>query len=268
MSYFEAIILGIVQGLGEFLPISSSAHLVVAPWLFGFKDAGLGYSVALHLGTLIAVVTYFWKDWFTIFKGSLLYTTKKSPEHKRAFDLLIYLILATIPAAVFGLLLEDLADATLRQPWIVAITMSALGVLLWIADTKGKEGSDTLKHITLKTALIIGCAQALALIPGVSRSGITITAALFFGFTRSESARFSFLLSTPVIFGACLLKYKEVIGSFTNLEALSGLIAAAVFGFLSIQYLLKLVKKSSYKVFCVYRFLFSGLILVMYLLKF
>lgn len=220
----------------------------------GFEDAGLGYSVALHLGTLIAVVAYFWKDWWEIGMGTLKRDSKQT-------SLFIYLVLATIPAAVAGLLLEDFAETTFRSPLLVAITMSVLGGILWFADSKAKDNTHTVADVTLRVALIIGCSQALALIPGVSRSGITITTALILGLSRPSAARFSFLLSTPIILGASVLKYKDILWSLTNPQALAGLAASAIFGFLSIHYLLKLVRTSSYKIFCVYRFVFTAVVL-------
>lgn len=266
MTYFESFILGLVQGLGEFLPISSSAHLVVLPWLANFKDPGLSFDVALHLGTLFAVVGYFGSDWYQLGKKSFQFCLLKKSEYKNDFLLLLKLALASVPAALAGVFLDDWAETSLRTPWFVALNMIFLGaVLLWI-DRK-KAGETTVKNISLTVALLIGCSQALALFPGVSRSGITITAALILGLTRVEAARFSFLLSMPIIFGACLFKYKYVAECFTDAKALLGILTAAVFGFLSIKYLLKLVQTRSYSIFCYYRFIFGAVIFLAYLLK-
>ncbi len=264
ISYAEAILLGLVQGLGEFLPISSSAHLLVAPWLLHWQDAGLGYSVALHLGTLFAVVGYYWRDWLQLTVGSVRYALKRrEPDHQH-FREMLFLILATIPAALAGYFLEDYADSVFRAPWITILTMTGLGLLLWRADNQAQKNAERASGITLQIALIIGSAQALALVPGVSRSGITITTALLLGLSRVQAARFSFLLSTPIVFGACLLKSHEVGAAFSHPAALTGLIVSAVAGFLSIALLLKWIKTSSYKVFSIYRFAFAAIVLFVY----
>ncbi|EKD51627.1 MAG: hypothetical protein ACD_62C00215G0011, partial [uncultured bacterium] len=261
MSYLESIILGIVQGAGEFLPISSSAHLVIMPWLLKFKDPGLAFDVALHFGTLLSIIAYFWKDWWQIFSGATAHVrqfiddrrsparVKRAESHRPEFNLLLYLVLATIPAVFAGLLLEDWADTSLRHPLLIAVNMVVLGIVLLRVDKK-KGNLKTVADITLRMALIIGFAQCLALLPGVSRSGITITAALLLGLRRVDSARFSFLLSTPTIVGACLLKAGYITQLFSDSVALVGLVTSAVIGFLSIKYLLKLVEHFSYAVFC------------------
>ncbi len=267
MTYLEGILLGLVQGLGEFLPISSSAHLIVAPWLFGFKDAGLGYSVALHLGTLLAVLIYFAKDWWQLTASSIAYVCKRQELHKKYFWEMVYLILATLPAAVAGIFLDDFAETIFRAPWIPAITMTVLGILLWQADNRAAKNSEQPTNMTLTMAMLIGCAQAMALLPGVSRSGITITIALFLGLSRTQAARFSFLLSTPIILGACVLKLSDVQLAFTYPPAMVGLITSAVIGFLSIKYLMQWIKVSSYKVFSLYRFAFTAVVVVAYIVK-
>lgn len=267
MTYLESFILGLVQGLGEFLPISSSAHLVIAPWLFEFKDPGLAFDVALHLGTLIAVLFYFWNTWIEIAGGSLRYLAKRHKSDHHFFLMLVYLVLATIPAAVAGVFLNDLAEHQLRHPLLVALDMVLLGGFLWWADARGQKGGRELDSMTLKMALIIGGAQALALFPGVSRSGITITAALFLGFSRTASARFSFLLSTPIILGACVLKYKYFLGILDDPHAFLGVATAAIFGFLSIKYLMKLVQDFSYRPFCYYRFAFGAGVVFLYFFR-
>lgn len=266
MTYFESILLGLVQGLGEFLPISSSAHLVVLPWFVQFEDPGLGFDVALHLGTLFAVVAFFWKDWFQILTGSARYVVKREVEQKQNWFLLLALILATIPAAIAGVLLNEWAETSLRHPLSVALNMILLGALLLWADKKRgvQLGVD---DMTYGLALKIGLAQCLALVPGVSRSGITITTALALGMNRSEAARFSFLMSTPIIFGACVFKYKYFAEALVDPKALIGIAVAALFGFLSIKYLLKLVQNYSYAVFSYYRFGFGALVLIVYFLR-
>ncbi|MGE5455071.1 MAG: undecaprenyl-diphosphate phosphatase, partial [Methylocystaceae bacterium] len=194
MSLIEAIIMGLVQGLGEFLPISSSAHLILVPWLFKWTDPGLIFDIGLHLGTLIAVLVFFWQDWIKLLKGAFGGT--RSTEGR----LFWYLVLATIPGVLIGFMLESKAETVFRSPVLIAIMLIIMGVLLYWADQRGKKRVD-LENIKLSSALTIGFSQALAIIPGVSRSGITMTTALLLGLKREEAARFSFLLSTPIIFG-------------------------------------------------------------------
>lgn len=276
MSTLDAVILGLFQGLSEFLPISSSGHLVIAPWLIGFQDPGLSFDVALHLGTLIGVVAYFWRDWWGILQAGLGFKQRAgapalnvvgaasgttSGYHDRM--MLWYLVLATVPAAVAGLFLKELAETTLRHPLMVATNMVALGWMLLLVDKKHVH-SRSFGDINLKIALIIGISQVLALLPGVSRSGITITAALYLGLNRQSAARFSFLLSTPVIFGACLLKAQYITTLLHNPQALLGIGVSALSGFISIKYLIKLVSRYSYAVFSYYRFLFGISVFVVY----
>lgn len=265
MTYIESIILGIVQGLGEFLPISSSAHLVIAKWLFGYKESGLAYDVALHLGTLLAVLLFFWKDFFKIGMGTISAVTKGRSQtndstHLKTF---ICLVVATIPAAVVGFLFDDLIEAHLRSPWIVGLSMLVFGSVLFWVDRK--KGQLSIANMSYLYAFLIGVAQCFALIPGGSRSGVTISMALFLGFSRSESARFSFLMSAPIVLGATLLKIKYIGFVLTEPVLLTGVVVSALVGFLSIQFLMKLVRTRSFAPFCYYRFLFAAFVLVNYL---
>lgn len=266
MNYLDAIVLGLVQGLGEFLPISSSAHLIIAPWALGFKDPGLKYDVELHLGTLLAVLVYFWRDWWRIFQGSFQYLIKKSRSESDMFNcrLLTYIVLATIPAAIIGKFLDEYAERTFRDPRLIAFDMVILGALLWYADSRDDKAKLDLKSITFKAAMIIGLAQVLALIPGVSRSGITITTALLLGFRRPAAARFSFFLATPITFGAVLLKSKFFTAFTLDPVGLLGVAVSAFVGFLSIAYLMKLVQNFSYRIFCYYRFFFGAGVFLLY----
>lgn len=249
MSLIDSVLLGIVQGLGEFLPISSSAHLVVLPWLLKFPDPGLSFDVALHFGTLFAIIAYFWRDWLHIFKSN----------HR----LLLFLVLSTIPGAVAGFFLDDLAETAFRHPLLIAGTMSLLGIVLFYADTLSPKKRDG-EQISLKESLIMGFAQMLALVPGVSRSGITITAALFCGLDRPAAARFSFLMATPITLGACIMKADDFIKGQPDLTALIGILVSGLVGFLSIKYLLLYVQKFSYRIFVYYRFAFTLLVLFIY----
>ena len=227
MTITTAVLLGLLQALGEFLPISSSAHLVLFSFFTNNDYQGLTFDVLLHLATLIAVCAYFYKDLLVLIKKGL--TEPKSQDGK----LFWYIGLATIPAAVAGYFLEDLAENTFRAPWILALTLIVFAILLFIADRKGKQNIKD--NLSLKIMMLIGCAQALALIPGVSRSGITITAALFLGLSRSLSARISFLLSMPIIAGAAVLKISHISLSQIDAPLIAGFLSALICGFLVIK---------------------------------
>jgi len=203
LSIFEAVILGIVQGMGEFLPISSSAHLVLVPWLMGWYYAGLTFDVALHMGTLIAVVAYFWKDWLKLIKAGFF----KRPSTES--NLFWYLVVATIPGAVIGYLFEQQAETIFREPLLIGIMLILLGVVLYLAD-KLTPSKKLLEEVRLGDSLLIGISQALALIPGVSRAGATMTAGRLLGLNREAAARFSFLMSTPIIFGAGVMQLRHL----------------------------------------------------------
>lgn len=254
MTITTAIILGLLQALGEFLPISSSAHLVLFSFFTNGNYQGLTFDVMLHLATLIAVCFYFRNDLISLIKKGL---TEPKSEDGRLFW---YIGLATIPAAVAGYFLEDLAESTFRAPWVLALTLIIFAVLLFIADRKGKQNIKD--NLSLKVMMLIGCAQALALIPGVSRSGITITAALFLGLSRSLSARISFLLSMPIIAGAAVLKISHISLSQINAPLVAGFLSAMIGGFLVIKFLMKYIQKHNFDIFVYYRILLGILILL------
>lgn len=276
MNFLESILLGIAQGITEFLPVSSSAHLVILPWAIDFPDPGLTFDIALHFGTLIAILVYFFKDWLNIIQGSFKFLVLKKSHSsseellnsKKSYQLLIYLIIATIPAAIIGLLLKDLAESTLRHPLLIAVNMSVLGLFLLIAEKRYSGEGQSMDDLTLKKTLIIGFSQALALVPGVSRSGITMTSSLFLGLSRVEAARFSFLLATPVMVGACILKSKDFFQTEITSEMIMGIITSAIVGFLSIKYLLKFVSKFSFKSFSYYRFGFSIFVFLIWFFRY
>lgn len=256
MDLIQAIVLGVVQGLGEFLPISSSAHLVLVPWLMNWVYFGLTFDIALHVGTLIAVVIYFWKDWLILLRKGL--TRPKEREGK----LFWYLVLATIPGALIGFMLENIAETVFRHPVLIACMLILLGIILYVVDRKGKKQIDV-EHITLKTSFLIGLSQALAIIPGVSRSGITMTTALALGMTREGAARFSFLLSAPIILGAALVKMPEVIANPGMIDAsfLTGMAVACIAGLASIGLLLRYLQTKTFLPFVLYRFILGAVII-------
>ncbi len=266
MNILHALVLGALQGLTEVLPISSSAHLILVPKLLGWAESGLTFDVALHLGTFIALALYFWRDIFDLiynFIGSLSGKGFQTPGNRLPW----YIIIATIPAAIVGKSFEEPIEEIFRHsPTIICTVLMAFALLLAFADTTGAKRWK-LDRITLKSATLVGLAQCLALIPGVSRSGITITAALLLGFNRETSARFSFLLSLPIVFGAAVLKVGHLLktgippGETTPL--LVGVASSAVFGYLSVMFLLKLVQRYSLYPFVWYRLAVGVLFLIL-----
>jgi undecaprenyl-diphosphatase len=256
----RAAVLGILQGLGEFLPISSSGHLIVVPWLAGWPDSGLAFDVALHLGTLAAVALAFWRDWVRLLSAGLRGLASGRPLADPDARLLLYLALASIPGAVAGLLLDEWAETVFRSPGLVSLMMALMGLVLWLADRRA-GGEGTPEAVSLRDALLIGLAQALAIVPGTSRSGATISMALFLGHRREAAARFSFLLALPITLGAAAVKVPGLLaGGADPGPVLAGTLAAAVSGFLAIRFLLAYVRTRSYLPFVAYRFVFAAVV--------
>jgi undecaprenyl-diphosphatase len=257
VSAARAAVLGILQGLGEFLPISSSGHLIVVPWLLGWPDSGLAFDVALHLGTLGAVASAFWRDWLRLIRAGLRGLVAGRPLADPDARLLVYVALASVPGAVAGLLLEKWAETVFRSPGLVALMMALLGAVLWAADRRAGRQPDG-EVVSLRDALLIGLAQALAIVPGTSRSGATISMALFLGHGREAAARFSFLLALPITFGAAVVKVPQLLTSGAAVgPVLAGMLAAAISGFVAIRVLLSYVRTRSYRPFVAYRFVFA-----------
>ncbi len=263
MEIFYAIFLGFLQGATEFLPVSSSGHLLLAEHFFGVEEAGLTFDVVLHLATLSAILAYFRRDLANLllaFFGS--YGPERGPQERR---LAWYICYATVPAVAAGLLLGHIIETTLRSPLLVAFTLSGAGLLLWWAEKRGLR-QRSFSSLGFWDAMLIGCAQALALVPGVSRSGATITAALFLGLNRVAAARFSFLLSAPVIFGAASYKLIKLF-SGPGLESgqylfyAAGFLASAISGYAFIALLMRFVQTHSLAVFAYYRFFLTALVL-------
>lgn len=268
MLLFQAFILGMVQGIGEFLPISSSAHLIITPWLFNWPDQGLAFDVALHWGTLIAVVTYFRNDIWLLAKGFLHTLSKSTRDVKNnIYQKLSWLIiLATIPAALIGKLLESRIENTFRNPLLIAVTLSVVGVVLYLVDRYGARIKN-LAHITWLNSLIVGLSQAVALFPGVSRSGATMIAGLAQGFKREDAAKFSFLMAIPVTLGAGLLKLPDILSIENHAEVIVGFLSAAIFGFISIRFLMKYISNKSFAIFTWYRLALALVIVIVYLIR-
>ncbi|MDD5208097.1 MAG: undecaprenyl-diphosphate phosphatase [Elusimicrobiales bacterium] len=257
MTEFQAVVLGILQGAGEFLPISSSAHLALAPRVFGWPDQGLAYDVMLHVGTLLAVAVYFWKDWLKIFSDAI-----KRPAEKEG-RLLWLLAAGSVPAGAAGLLLNHTAETVFRNPLWIGFNLLFFSVLIYLADRKPaqelEESSFSLKH-----ALLIGLAQSLALMPGASRSGMTIMAALFLGYRRGAAARLSFLLGTPIILGAALMEARKISPEHLNAAFATGLASSMIAGLSCIWLIMAWLKKRTLAPFIAYRVALGAAILWMF----
>ena len=264
MDILQSIVLGIVQGLGEFLPISSTAHLVLVPFFTGWRDPGLAFDVALHFGTLIAVLAFFWNDWIEILK--LAFNKKSETQGKYNSKVLWLIVVATIPGIMAGYFLEHEAETVFRSPLVIAFALSFVGLLLYLADRYVKHRKN-INEISLTDTIIIGLSQAVAIIPGVSRSGATITAGLILGLDRVNAARFSFLLSTPIILGATLNQIPDLLYEGIDKYVVIGIIISAISGYLAIKYLLKFVQTASYKIFFWYRLLLAAVIVIFFIYK-
>lgn len=286
MTILQAIILGIVQGLTEFIPISSSAHLVILPWLFGWEDkalTSLTFDVALHLGTLVAVLTFFAADWVRLIRAGVLSLVERKigsdPDRRLAW----FLIVGCIPGGIAGVLFESKIEELFHKPnaphqagamIAMAVIIALLGALLFAAE-RFAQHLRNMKQITLRDAILIGLAQAMAVFPGVSRSGATITAGLGLGLEREAAARFSFLLSAPIVAGAGVKSVWDILkdvqtGALTSSDLLlfpMGLVAAAVSGYLCIKYLLRFMQKNPTNIFVYYRWALAALIVVVALVR-
>jgi len=254
----RAVVLGIVQGLTEFLPVSSSGHLVLIPALFGWDDQGLAFDVGLHGGTLLALLAYFWRDWYVMFRTGLADLARHGARvsYWRTDTRLLWLLaLGSLPAGVVGLLFNDWIEAHVRQPWLVAIMLALMGTVMLLADRLAANRRP-IATVGMTDALIIGVGQALALVPGVSRSGATVTAGLARGLRREDAVRFAFLLGTPAFVGALLLKSADL-AALSGTEArdmLVGFATSAIVGFVAIHFLLRWVRTRSLLVFVLYRY--------------
>ena len=265
MDLLNMLVLAVVQGVTEFLPISSSAHLILVPVLFGWPDQGLAIDIAVHVGTLAAVLVYFHRDVLDLVAGLWMAIRGRPDDRSR---LVLHLVVATLPIVVVGLLAKDLVGTTFRSELLIAVTTILFGIVLWIADRGADRYDRRLGEMTLKDAVVIGTAQVLAILPGTSRSGITMTAALFLRFNRTESARFSMLLSIPTIAAAGLLATLDLVKSgdaTLQADAIWAAVLAFVAALLTIWGLMKWLRTSSFTPFVIYR-LVLGAVLLMWLL--
>ncbi|MCB1022201.1 MAG: undecaprenyl-diphosphate phosphatase [Acidobacteria bacterium] len=273
MPVYHAVVLALVQALTEFLPVSSSAHLILVPWLLGWQDHGLLFDIALHAGTVTAVIAYFFKTWVRLIFLAFGKEVWKPAPGESDYDLyqnprlFWYLVAATIPAGLAGVALKDFVESSLRSPFVIGVMLIAIGLLIAYAERKGAFQRD-LDRLTFGDAMAIGCAQAVALIPGTSRSGITISTAMLRGMTRHSAARFSFLLSTPIIVGAALLAAKDAfehggIPADQQTAFLVGVVVSAVAGFAVIAGFLAFLRRATMRVFVIYRVVFGIIVLAL-----
>jgi undecaprenyl-diphosphatase len=276
MPLFQAIVLALVQAFTEFLPVSSTAHLVLFPWLLHWQDPGEAFDVALHAGTLLAVILYFFKDWLTLLvcglggKYPASVPTEEVAQHRRMFW---YMVVGTIPGGIFGKLFDKQIEEHLRTPMIIGISLILIALVMWWADSKANL-TRKLEDSRLGDAVTIGTAQALALWPGVSRSGITISAGLFRNFTREAATRFSFLLSAPLIAGAVVSKLPGLIKlhkagamDLPISTLVISVLVSGVAGYFVIAFFLRYLQTRTLKVFIVYRIVFGIIVLVLAFLQ-
>ena len=259
----KSIILGIVQGIAEFLPISSSAHLILIPFLLGWEEHSMAFDIALHFGTLLAVLVVFFREWWCLFMGAV----KKITKGKQSFEnrMFWYLVAATVPGAVLGVIFEDTVENIFRKNiLLIAGALAIMGILIFLGDRwadKHYKIETDYKHISFKQAVLIGLSQALAIIPGFSRSGTTILTGRLMGLSKSAATKFTFLLSVPIIAGAAILK----VGSLElSIETFVGVFVSFIVGLFTIKFLLNYIKKHDFSIFAIYRVAFAIIIIVKY----
>ena len=264
MQIYQAIILGIVQGLTELLPISSSAHLFLIPWFFEWNIPE-SFDVALHFGTLLAIGLFFFKEWITMIKCG--YNQVVNKKITREGTMFWYIVIATIPGGLIGFILDKYAEDILTQPIIIAIALVVMGTVLYYIDIYSKSKTDY-EHLSLKQTFIIGVSQALAFIPGVSRSGITMTTGRAMGVKREAAAKYSFMLSAPIVLAATIFKLKDFKEYLTNSDTtgiiafILGILTSLLVGMIVIKFLLKYLKKGSFEIFATYRVLLGILVII------
>lgn len=268
----QALIMGIIQGLTEFLPVSSSGHLLLVPYLFGWDDAfltSLAYSVMLHLGTLVALLVYFRDDWLRLIPAALAAVRDRSFDGDPDRRLAWLLVAATIPAAVVGFLFSDVFEGGIREPVLVAVTLIVGGLILWLADGIGAESREV-EDVTLPVATGIGLAQALALIPGISRSGISISAGRLAGLGRPAAARFAFLMATPITVGAVVFEGRRLFTGEAGVQVdalplVVGMLTSLVAGLAAIHFMLQYLRTRSLRIFVWYRFVLAAIVIAVFL---
>lgn len=265
MDFLRAVVLGVIQGLTEFLPISSSAHLAIFPKFFGWDDPGAAYTAVIQIGTEVAVVLYFWRDIWTIgsgwVRGVFSRSAREEPEWRRGW----FIIVGSLPIVVIGVTLEDLIDREFRNLWVIGTTLIVLGIVLGIAERVGRKTAP-IDDLTWPHAVLFGLAQAAAVVPGVSRSGATISMGLFLGYDREAATRYAFLLAIPAVVGAGVYKLKDIPGgenAYGTTPTIVGTLVSFAVGLAVIHWLLRYVSTNSYMPFVVYRIGLGGLVLVL-----
>ena len=269
MTPVQAVIFGAVQGLTEFLPISSTAHLILLPWLMGWPDPGLAFDVALHLGTLVALLIYFRAEWIALIGSAfgIIQGRTQSPDARMA----MFIVVATVPGAVAGALLEHKVEDTFRAPQLIAIMLIVMAIVLVCAEVVGRR-KKSLNEMSWGDAIGVGFAQAFAIVPGVSRSGSTITAGLFLNMKREAAARFSFYLSAPIIAGAVAKKMFDILRGGLDLEQLAplviGIVSSGIIGYLAIAFLMRYLQTHNTYLFVFYRIALGIVVLLAFWLRF
>jgi undecaprenyl-diphosphatase len=267
MPLLHVIVLAVVQGLTEFLPISSTAHLYLTSWLLGWQAEALDFDIALHIGTLLAILLYFLRDWLQILAQGLGMRYGRDEELKHNRMMLWLLVIGTIPVGVLGFVFNKQAETTWRNPYVMGVMLVAVGVLMWLAERAGRMRRD-LSSVNLPDSVVIGVAQALAIVPGTSRSGITISAGLFRDFDRQSAARFSFLLSTPAIAAAAGKALYDMhkhggLGAILNAPFFVGVAVSAIAGCAVIAWFLHYLRRSSLLPFVYYRIIFGIIVIAL-----
>ena len=264
MDFLQAVVLGVIQGLTEFLPISSSAHLAIFPKFFGWDDPGAAYTAVIQIGTELAVLLYFWRDIWTIGSGWVRGLFSASARDQQEWRMGWFVIIGSVPIVVLGLLLQDAIDRDFRNLWVIGTTLIVLGVVLGIAERVGRKSSP-IEDLTLGHAILLGLAQAGALVPGVSRSGATISMGLFLGYERAAATRYAFLLAIPAVVGAGVFKLKDIGGdnAYGTGPTVVGTVVSFVVGLAVIHWLLRYVSSHSYTPFVLYRVGLGALTLIL-----
>jgi undecaprenyl-diphosphatase len=266
MELYQVIVLAVIQGITEFLPVSSHAHLILAPMLLGWKDPGLTFDIALHAGTLAAVLLFFFRDWLQVIAQGFGISYGSDPQLKQNRMLLWYLVVGSIPAGIIGFIFKEQAEEW-KNPFVIGAMMIGIGLLMWLAERVG-SGKKNMAVITFPDSVAVGAAQALAVVPGVSRSGVTIAAALFRGIDRPAAARFSFLLATPVIAGAAASAALHVmkqggLPAEMKVPFAVGIAVSAAVGCLAIAFLLKYLERHTLRAFIYYRLIFGIIVIAL-----
>jgi undecaprenyl-diphosphatase len=267
MPLYQVVVLAVIQGLTEFLPISSTAHLYLTSWLLGWQTESLSFDIMLHLGTLIALVLYFLRDWIQIVAEGFGIHVGHNSQLKENRGLLWLLAIGTVPVAVAGALLHKQAEGAWRTPWVMGVMLIVIGILMWMAENAGRRQRD-MASLTFGDAVAIGVAQALAVVPGTSRSGITISAGLFLNLDREAAARYSFLLATPAIGGAAAkalwdLHKAHALHAMLGSDFLVGVAVSAIVGWMVIAWFLHYLRHRSFRPFVYYRVIFGIIVLAL-----